>query len=137
VSEVRCSICLGKSPSHHGLCEAHQRETGHRVTDGFCFACKKAVSDTDALPEGERIAAAAICMNKNRLVLSLPRPARHCDVIRVAAELGLPLLGNNEQGFLTSDGRFVRRAPARVIAHRAGQIGDEIIGGTLTSEDLW
>jgi hypothetical protein len=87
--------------------------------------------------DGETIVAAAICMHKNQLVFSLPKPARHCNVMMAAANLGINVLGNNEQGFLTSTGRFVRRAPARVIAHRAGQIGETIIGGTFTSEDLW
>lgn len=91
----------------------------------------------DTFPEAETVVAAAVCMNGTRLVISLPAPARHHSIMQAAAEHGLALLGNNEQGFLTSTGRFVRRAPARVVAARAGQIGDKIIGGTLTSEDLW
>jgi hypothetical protein len=76
-------------------------------------------------------------MNKNGLVISLPSPARHCHVQQRAVELGLAILGEHEQGFLTSAGRFVRRAPARAIADRAGQLTGEPISHVFTSEELW
>lgn len=87
--------------------------------------------------EGESIVAAAICMHENNLVLSLSRPSRHSDVQQGAARLGLDILGKHEQGFLTSTGRFVRRAPARRIADLAGQLVREPINHVFTSEELW
>lgn len=42
----------------------------------------------------------------------------------------------NDQGFLTSKCRFVTREEGEIIARKAGQI-DKIIGGHLTSEDLY
>lgn len=41
-----------------------------------------------------------------------------------------------DQGFYTSKGRFVTREEGLIIARAAGQVGD-IIGGVLTSEDLY
>jgi hypothetical protein len=87
--------------------------------------------------EGEKIVAAAICMNKNGLVVSLPRPARHHNVHMAAVELGMEIVGEHEQGFLTSEGRFVRRAPARRIAQAAGQLKGDPISNAFTSEELW
>jgi hypothetical protein len=47
-------------------------------------------------------------------------------------------VGGDHQGFLTSEGGFVRRAPAKKIAEKANQIkGGKTISATLTSEDLW
>jgi hypothetical protein len=72
-------------------------------------------------------------------VWSLPQPNRHHDIIKVMREAGYdgPLRGD-QQGFVLSDGRFVRRKPAKMVAHRAGQIKrGETIAATLTSEDLW
>jgi hypothetical protein len=85
----------------------------------------------------ESVVAAAIRMNENGLVLSLPRPARHHNVTMAAVSLGLEIVGEHEQGFLTSEGRFVRRAPARVLAKKAGQLTGEPISNTFTSEELW
>ena len=42
----------------------------------------------------------------------------------------------NDQGFYTSKGRFVTREEGLKIATEAGQV-KEIIGGVLTSEDLY
>jgi len=86
--------------------------------------------------EGERLVAAALLIGPE-LVISLPRPARHCDVMRAAADLDLDVLGA-EQGFLSSEGRFVRRCSgARRIAERAGQLIRKPISNVFTSEELW
>ena len=42
----------------------------------------------------------------------------------------------DDQGFYTSKGRFVTREEGLIIARAAGQV-DKIIGGVLTSEDLY
>lgn len=59
---------------------------------------------------------------------------RHPDILhKFAGEVNT---GPNDQGFFTSKGRFVTRAEALEIARACGQV-DEIIGGMLTSEDLY
>ncbi len=85
----------------------------------------------------ESIVAAAIRMDKSGAVISLPQPARHCNVNIAAVSLGLEIVRMHEQGFLTSEGRFVRRSPARRIAKAAGQLTGGPISNTFTSEELW
>jgi len=72
-------------------------------------------------------------------VLSLPRPARHHDIIRALDASGFPFEQHWEQGFLLSDGRFARRKPARIVAIAAGQFKPDAThhGELLFSEDLW
>lgn len=90
-----------------------------------------------------RVVAAAIFVQGNQsrhdLILSMPPPARHSDIIRAAAALGMEVVFVQEsQGFVLSDGRFVRRKPALEIAREAGQLLRETgphIG--LFSEDVW
>ena len=45
--------------------------------------------------------------------------------------------GKVTQGFLTSDDIFLNRKDAFKVAKDAGQIKGKLIGGVLTSEDLW
>ena len=75
------------------------------------------------------------------LVLSMDRPARHGDLIRELSRLGLPEACHGEQGFVTSDGKFVDRQSAYEIAMRAGQIlataQSLFPGRDLFTEDLW
>lgn len=42
-----------------------------------------------------------------------------------------------DQGFFTSKFRFVSREEAEKIARECGQLEGDLIGGMLTSEDLW
>jgi len=41
------------------------------------------------------------------------------------------------QGFLTTKNRFLNRAEALVLVRENGQLKQPLIGGMLTSEDLW
>lgn len=72
------------------------------------------------------------------MICSLPRPARHHNIIRAMAEEGLQIPIVGEQGFLTSDGEFVGRRKALKIAKKCQQIisknGNE---QELYSEDVW
>jgi hypothetical protein len=85
----------------------------------------------------ERITAAAI--QYDGVTISLPKPARHGQVLRCAEQF-LPKGAIHYvcQGFLTSKGRFVNRVQAMQIAWVAGQIPN---GTTcqrdLYSEDIW
>lgn len=79
------------------------------------------------------IVAAAIRVNG--LILSLPRPYRHHDIIKHAADLRIKEL-LSDQGFLTSDGEYVDRTRGKAIAIEAGQkfLSERY---QLFSEDLW
>lgn len=83
----------------------------------------------------ERIDCAAVRLSTGE-VLSLPRPARHHQVLRSGSRAWED---DHEQGFTTTAGRFVGREEALRIARRQGQIvhrcgGDHI---RLFSENLW
>lgn len=82
-----------------------------------------------------RIVAAAVTVGD--LVVSVPRPGRHGDVLHPLAKLGVHV-GPDEQGFLADNGEFYGRVTARTIALEAGQItGKTIHKDELFSEDLW
>ena len=88
-----------------------------------------------------KIVAAALRL-RNGLILTLPQPARHCDVIHLGVSAGLypPLPGCMDgDGFLTDKGHYVTRKEAEQIAIISGQIESHqsMIGSRLTSEDLW
>lgn len=77
-------------------------------------------------------------------IWSLPRPYRHHDVLRMIAALDPEVdhvdSRGDDQGFLDASGRYLARAQAEVSADVNGQIksvAGRIIGGVLTSEDLW
>jgi hypothetical protein len=82
----------------------------------------------------ERIVAAAL--RKGELVFSLPRPARHGHIGKQMAEQGIDAI-TPDQGFLTSEGRYVDRLTAVTIAIEAGQIDAPKWPPDLYSEDLW
>ena len=59
---------------------------------------------------------------------------RHFDIRdRFPGEVSMKM---DDQGFLTSHGRFVSRKEAEKIAKECGQVTN-MIGGVLTSEDLY
>ena len=60
---------------------------------------------------------------------------RHFDIRdRFSGEVSMKM---DDQGFLTSHGRFVSRQEAEDIARNCGQVVGDLIGGVLTSEDLY
>ncbi len=75
-------------------------------------------------------------------IYSLPAPNRHHNVIRLIVETtGVSHVDarDDDQGFLDSSGRYLRRAPALRIAREAGQLRTdrEVIGNKLYSENVW
>lgn len=99
----------------------------------------KAKLTPPAAPD-EHIIAAAIQIEG--VTLSLPRPARHAQVLHSATNMHLPdyAVTGACQGFLTSTGRFVNRVQAKQIAHMAGQPQmrpESERTKDLYSEDLW
>lgn len=75
-------------------------------------------------------------------VFNLPPPNRHHDIIRLIVNAGLAEYVDahgDDQGFLDSDGKYLTRGEAYVVAKEAGQLradrpnwNDE-----LYSENLW
>lgn len=90
---------------------------------------------TRALLPSEKVIGPAIL--RFGLCYSLPKPYRHHDIIRKMAEAGVQNPGSHglgyHQGFLTVDGFMTREETLDYIGCTRAQI----IGGVLTSEDLW
>lgn len=84
------------------------------------------------------IAAAVRAFN---VVLMVPRPGRHHNVLNNFAQAtDINMVENSapeDQGFVTSTGRFVRREEGAKIALAAGQIARLNWPPLLYSEDLW
>lgn len=91
----------------------------------------------------ERIVAAAVRIERDGSTYALPPPARHGECIRLANSIYEKddpdfLVMPDEQGFVTSHGRFVGRREARVIATLADQTSHrDYKMADLFSEDLW
>lgn len=87
----------------------------------------------------ERIKCVAIMDVFGRL-FSSDAPARHHNVLHQMKNAGADHVGS-DQGFLTSDGRYVDREEALKIATAAGQMKPrqpgQYNGPELFSEDLW
>lgn len=88
-----------------------------------------------------RIAAAAI--EWHGLTVSIAPPARHHTILNLMHESLAPrqerfLIGPEQQGFITSDGRFIGREEALRIAQDAKQIiAKHGSPRELYSEDVW
>ena len=92
----------------------------------------------EAKYDDEKITGVAIRINGT--FISLRPPYRHNSLFPVLSYLGYNPPYNDEQGFVTSKGRFVTREEAWKIADAAGQILYRSAGydnGVLFSENLW
>jgi hypothetical protein len=86
----------------------------------------------------ERIVAAAICVDGE--TQCMPPPNRHHNIMHLYFRETGRCVAPDEQGFITSTGRFVGREEAAKIARAAGQIGEAKKThpqDELFSEDLW
>lgn len=122
VNDHLCRVCLEPADESR-LCHSHSRlnDDDRRTIDG----------------QPLRVVRAAI-LDKFGGVHSLPRPARHDDIINSMVAKGLPRPITGEQGFLLNDGRFVMRKAAAHIAISAGQCTKiELPGMGLLSQDVW
>lgn len=60
----------------------------------------------------------------------------HADCFHQAHNIGVKMSQSaDDQGFVTSHGRYLRRRPAAILAGDAGQVDRKI--AILFSEDLW
>lgn len=82
-----------------------------------------------------RIVAAAI--RANGLVMSMPRPARHCHIMAAMPARMARAVRPDDQGFLTDTGEFLGREQALDVARHAKQLKREVNSFELYSEDLW
>jgi len=64
---------------------------------------------------------------------------RHPQIFELTRELyPYDIFGRlTTQGFLTTKNRFLTRKEALILVKENGQLKNNIIGGELTSEDLW
>jgi hypothetical protein len=90
----------------------------------------------------ERLPLTHVAVRHKGVVWSLPSPYRHHHIFSIMNYLGVPgpFDGDmrEDQGFLDSSGRYLNRKQAFINADLNGQIKNgKIIGGVLTSEDLW
>lgn len=71
------------------------------------------------------------------LIISMPKPARHSDIINNPVFFGAKL-SDEMQGFITSEGEFLPRGAARILVIRNSQ-PTKSLGhpSELFSEDLW
>ena len=82
-----------------------------------------------------KIPKTSIITLSNNDIYSIEIGFRHCDIRdRFLNEVDM---SPKSQGFYTSKGRFVTREEAKQIAIACGQLNKDLIGGQLTSEDLW
>ena len=83
----------------------------------------------------------AVAFNWNELIISMPSPARHHNVIANMFKARMPKEAAfmQNQGFITNTGRFVNRNEAFKIAKEANQLKNNNLGSAecLISEDLW
>jgi hypothetical protein len=84
----------------------------------------------------ETIMLAAIKLDADTVAICLQPHSMHCDIIHSLVKQGCKTPIKGQQGFLTSEGRFVDREDGKSIALASGQI-TKTIGQNLTSEDLW
>lgn len=105
------------------------------IARGEIPAARMHIRGHSYIPEVERIVAVGIM--HHGIICSLPPPARHGAVLRLLATISDEVIGPNEQGFVTSSGRWVDRETAGEIAIAAGQVTELQSPPWLFSEDLW
>ena len=86
-----------------------------------------------------KIVSAAIFLDG---FIAVARPKeRHHDIINNLAATGFPTPIGGVQGFMTSEGIFVDRKMAMIMARANKQLipreGQQGVGGDLFSEDVW
>lgn len=110
------------------------------VTYGSSFGFTMLMISQDPPPVVERITHSAIRVSREMIAV-VPAPGRHHHIINTLGEAGVlspELLGLAEQGFMTTDSRFVSREVGLLIAKTARQILRKTPPeNQLFSEDLW
>src|SRR5689334_11595213 len=131
---------ISNAPDRAGMAEGcPPKHVSFKDRDTLASAIDKAISSklTQVVKPHERIVAAAVYYLG--VTYSVPRPGRHGEVIHLMSNRGLKGEFCREQGFLTSEGRFVDRYLGFSIAWKAKQLLTEsgLSPPMLTSEDVW
>ena len=71
------------------------------------------------------------------IIATLPRPARHKDILWKLHELGISKIQFIDSGFIDEEGEFLQREEAAAIALGNGQANSLHAPPGLHSEDLW
>jgi hypothetical protein len=121
-------------------CPGHCEGDGTHAYDTCrtCTAYLDGIADAAGVSPGLSVVAVAI--EWNGLVFSAPKPARHDDLLRLMAECGADKVTARASvpGFMTSDGHFLGRRQAKIVARNAGQLLERASGlDELFSEDVW
>lgn len=83
-----------------------------------------------------RIVAAAIFYRN--MIISMPAPARHADILRELCQINQGAAVDGEQGFLSDDGTFWNRREAkRLVTEGCHKTIGNHCRTKLFSEDLW
>lgn len=110
------------------------------ITYGTAFDFTMLMISQDPPPVVERITHSAIRVSREMIAV-VPAPGRHHHIINTLGEakiLSPELLAMAEQGFMTTDSRFVGREVGLLIAKTARQILRKTPPeNQLFSEDLW
>ena len=144
---VVCAPCTYNIDLETHRCATLAARREHYATYDSKLLARLVVSLEEALHErkrhvpGVRPPITHVACSVAGVVWSLPKPYRHDSVLRLIGEMS-PVKYNDadehSQGFLDEDGRYLTRDQAWVNADLNGQIKNgRIIGGCLTSEDLW
>jgi hypothetical protein len=106
----------------------HNQSNGHVLYVGYW--------SVDNMNNNNITILQAALQTPSGLIITLPRPNRHSDLIKLMSEAAWgEKVAKSTQGFLTSEGKFVNREEAYQIALKSGQIKSN--NNRLYSEDLW
>ncbi len=134
-----CRECGGDMRIDIATCKCERKvmpTATETATDGTGIAVTTA--GLDSPPVEERILQVAILGVDRATIYTMPRPARHGNIMQALWDMGHRKIGPSAQGFITTAGRFVGREEAFQIAHKAGQIlRANAESGHLMTEDLW
>ena len=118
---------------HTGVCLMCHRRA---ISVSRCRHCGHFHIETEPRRNrGELVVAAALLLGDG-IIISKPPPARHHDLIRAVTEEGwVTRVNGDQQGFITTKGRWLNRRVAGRCAYAEGQTVD--FHSTLLSEHLW
>lgn len=111
----------------------------HPAGKGFFASNEQALDAVRAIAASRDRYVLAAAIVYERRVWTLPAPCRHHDLIEaIYNSNGKGVNGTELQGFVDSNGAFLTREQAFVLAKAAGQLIDSRSPGpVLFSEDVW
>lgn len=98
---------------------------------------REAASALTAIPAREEVIVAAAVRTDDGAIHFMPKPTRHHHTIHALSRMLGPSNQRGVEGFVTSNGIFVNRIEAMLIATANGQLLKPSSKEELYSEDLW